>query len=685
VRALQETVHYAAQRSPFKVYIIDEVHMLSTAAFNALLKTLEEPPAHVVFVFATTEMAKVPETIQSRCQAFYLKKLTFGLIRDRLAAILAREGVRYEPEALALVAREGRGSMRDALTLLDQAIALGDGAVTLAALGPLALARGAASYLDLVEALVARDQSAVLGLVDALDAQGVEFTSVVEELAASARHAFVVRELGAQALDTGLLGLTDAELGRLVEVGAKAAPLDLNRLFRCLMQCRLELSGGTLDRFVLENNLLEWCLDPGLPDVDELLARVGGGSASGGGRATAPASRAPQAPASRAPQAPVRSSAVPAPASAGGVPAPASSGAVQAFGGEASVAVPTAGDVAALASAAAEPAARPRSGATGRVSVGAFRESLAAAAAAAQAPADAQPAPADAQPAPAGVQPAPAGAQPTSLGAQPGASPAPVAATAPTSIPAAAPTTKPATGDAALARTFPSTWRALLDAWRALKPLQARKLEELHALVYEPARIVLGVPETSFASKSLFVREEQAKIRDQFKELFGFNGQLTIQTVGEALAEAEAALDAALSASQAPSAPAAPAATVPASTATPVVPASAASTSVLASTATPAGPHAPAPTASSAPTPAPARPAAPSQPLAARAAAASPVAAPSLVLPETVLTERRRESDARREKMEREAAEAPFTRDLAAALGATVASARSTGVAPPRS
>ena len=117
------------QRSSNKLYIIDEVHMLSQSAFNALLKTLEEPPPHVVFTFATTELQKVPETVLSRCQTFHLKRLTLATIVGRLSEILKKENIGFEDHALAAIAKEGRGSMRDALTFLDQVIALG-GAVS---------------------------------------------------------------------------------------------------------------------------------------------------------------------------------------------------------------------------------------------------------------------------------------------------------------------------------------------------------------------------------------------------------------------------------------------------------------------------------------------------------------------------------------------------------------------------
>src|SRR5205823_1454027 len=129
VRQIIDSVRYAPASARYKVYIIDEVHMLSKAAFNALLKTLEEPPPHVKFIFATTEIRKVPVTILSRCQRFDLKRLDAALLVQHLRKIAALESVVAEDEALAMIARAAEGSVRDALSLFDQAIAHGEGRV----------------------------------------------------------------------------------------------------------------------------------------------------------------------------------------------------------------------------------------------------------------------------------------------------------------------------------------------------------------------------------------------------------------------------------------------------------------------------------------------------------------------------------------------------------------------------
>jgi DNA polymerase-3 subunit gamma/tau len=272
VRALQETINYAPQRSRFKVYIIDEVHMLSNQAFNGLLKTLEEPPAHVVFVFATTELHKVPKTISSRMPTFFLRKISTKLIKQRLQEILDAEGLPYQDNALAIVAREGHGSMRDALTLLDQAIALGNGSISMEGLGNLVSNISTQAYLGILSALVQRDGAAVLEIMNQFDQNGADFSEVAEEIARLARHGFIAKDLGAESLDVDLLGLDDAELKELLAITEQAKPFDLNRIFRTLVKCLPDLSGTTLDRFILENYLLEWCFDPGLPNLDALLS-----------------------------------------------------------------------------------------------------------------------------------------------------------------------------------------------------------------------------------------------------------------------------------------------------------------------------------------------------------------------------------------------------------------------------
>lgn len=264
IRSLRETISYVPHRSRFKVYIIDEVHMLSQSAFNALLKTLEEPPSHVVFIFATTELHRIPQTIMSRCQIFFLQRLSLSAIRNRLADILGRESIAFEDKALTSIAREGHGSMRDALTLLDHVIAVGNGNVSMAALSKIVSHVSSTPFITLLDALIDRNSSRVIECLDQLESGGVEMDAISERTAALARHASVARDVGTEHLDFKDLGFDDEEAERILSIAKKAKPLDLNRLFRSLVKCSSELDGSTLDRYILENYCLEWCLDPGL-------------------------------------------------------------------------------------------------------------------------------------------------------------------------------------------------------------------------------------------------------------------------------------------------------------------------------------------------------------------------------------------------------------------------------------
>jgi len=172
VRSLRETVAYRPSSCRVKVYIIDEVHMLSQSAFNALLKTLEEPPPHVKFIFATTEPHRIPITILSRCQTFDFRKIPAALIEQQIAAILKEEGITMEPDAVSVVAREAAGSMRDGLSLLDQIIAAYGTTVTTRGVYDLLGIAGAEVNIRLSRAVLSRDVRACLDIVSRLDQEG---------------------------------------------------------------------------------------------------------------------------------------------------------------------------------------------------------------------------------------------------------------------------------------------------------------------------------------------------------------------------------------------------------------------------------------------------------------------------------------------------------------------------------
>jgi DNA polymerase-3 subunit gamma/tau len=271
IRDIVEAVKYRPARDRFKVFVVDEVHMLSTGAFNALLKTLEEPPEHVVFVLATTDVHKVPETILSRCQRFDFRRLTQQQIADQLRKVAEAEGLRVSDGALGLVARAAEGGMRDALSMLDQVRAAcgdaaDDGAVAevIGAVDPGAVAR-------IAGALIRRDGAAVLVEVEALHARGQEMKRVAEELVRHLRNA-VVTKLVPQAV----LDLPDSERREVRAQAEAAAAPQLTRLFDLAQRSVAELKLSEQPRYAFEVALLKACfLAPGA-EVQDLVARLEG-------------------------------------------------------------------------------------------------------------------------------------------------------------------------------------------------------------------------------------------------------------------------------------------------------------------------------------------------------------------------------------------------------------------------
>ena len=315
VRDIVEAVKYRPARDRFKVFVVDEVHMLSTGAFNALLKTLEEPPPHVKFVLATTDVHKVPETIISRCQRFDFRRLTQQQIVEQLAKVASDEGMKLSASALALVARAAEGGMRDALSLLDQVRAACGDAPDDAAVAEALGAVDAAAVARIAWGLVRRDGGAILAEIAALYERGQETKRVAEELVRHLRNVVVTKLVPAAPLD-----LPDAE-AREVRAQAEAAGApQLARLFDLAQAAVVAVKQAEQPRFALEVALLEACfLAPG-QEVAELLQRLdalAGGSVPGGGSGNGSGGGAP----TRAPAAAPRSE--PAPPAQRAAPAPA--------------------------------------------------------------------------------------------------------------------------------------------------------------------------------------------------------------------------------------------------------------------------------------------------------------------------------------------------------------------------
>jgi DNA polymerase-3 subunit gamma/tau len=310
VRDIVEGVKYRPARDKYKVFVVDEVHMLSTGAFNALLKTLEEPPPHVIFVLATTDVHKVPETIVSRCQRFDFRRLDLRQIVDQLGKVAAAEGMKLSGAALALVARAAEGGMRDALSLLDRVrAACGDEPDDDAVAEALGVV-DAAAVARMATALVRRDGAGLLAEVAALYDRGLEMRRAAEELVRFLRDATVARVAPGVPLD-----LPEAELRDVQALAAEADPAQLSRLFDIAQRAVLEVKLADQPRYALEVALLKGAvLAPGA-DVAELLARA---EALAGGRPVAPAVPRPVArpavamPVAAPAKAPAAAAAVPA-------------------------------------------------------------------------------------------------------------------------------------------------------------------------------------------------------------------------------------------------------------------------------------------------------------------------------------------------------------------------------------
>ena len=291
IRNLRENVKYAPSGGKSKVYIIDEAHQLTDFAWNALLKTLEEPPAHVRFVFATTEPLEVPDTIASRCQVFEFRRLRAEELVRHLMDVAKAEKAKLDDEAAALIARASEGSVRDALSRLDQALSVSPDGVTAAVVAQALGLAGLDAYFELGEALAARDPKLALETLDRLHDRGMD----VEEVADGLTHH--LRQLLLLAVDPSLSRLIEAAPADRERYAAQAARFqasDLSAMLSLLLDCRGELRRAEAPRVLLEVCLVELCTLPQATDVGGLIGRLEALEARLGG-APAPARAKPEA------------------------------------------------------------------------------------------------------------------------------------------------------------------------------------------------------------------------------------------------------------------------------------------------------------------------------------------------------------------------------------------------------
>ncbi|HPM41702.1 MAG TPA: DNA polymerase III subunit gamma/tau, partial [bacterium] len=326
VRELRERARYMPSSGKYRIYIIDEVHMLSTPAFNALLKILEEPPPHVVFIFATTEAHKIPATILSRCQRYDFRRITPKAIAATLARIAAEEKASVDDAALHLIAREATGSLRDAESLLDQAIAFSGGSVTAESIQAMLGFLDRKRLFDMLEAVLSRDPARALSVLDDVFATGADLARFATELLGLLRHMVVLSECGEAG---GISELVPDEVGRLKLLAAKGgegsqpvgAP-ELHQMFSLWYRTAEEISRSQFPRMLVEVGVIRLCRVGPVKPIEEIVARLDA-IVEGEGRpkeapAKSPATAISPAPAvSRAPSSPAPAAPAPAKKEAG--------------------------------------------------------------------------------------------------------------------------------------------------------------------------------------------------------------------------------------------------------------------------------------------------------------------------------------------------------------------------------
>ena len=291
VRRLQESLPYRPQRDRYKIVIVDEVHMLSAGAFNAFLKTLEEPPDHVKFIFATTESHKVPVTIRSRCQQYDFRLIPHRLIAERVRTILDAETLSADDEAISVVAREAAGSMRDALTLLDQLVAISDDRITADTVAAsLGIAAREALY-DVARAVLEGDGAAVVAAIDGLADKSVDMQHFARQLLQLVRD-LVVLKLGAGDPAEWVPEEREAAEALIDDIDI----LELQRAFRATSRVMDEMAHSPNPKLMLEMGLVRVATRPPLQAVSDLVARLealqahpgSAGGSSGGPRPPKP-------------------------------------------------------------------------------------------------------------------------------------------------------------------------------------------------------------------------------------------------------------------------------------------------------------------------------------------------------------------------------------------------------------
>jgi DNA polymerase-3 subunit gamma/tau len=308
MRELRENIRYRPARDRYKVFIVDEAHQITSEAFNALLKTLEEPPEWVVFLLCTTESHKIPITIASRCQQFSFRSVDFNELVELMERIAAQEGIQADKETLSVLAQAGEGSVRDSLSALDQAIACCGTKLSASEVRGLLGMFGLDSLEQVAQAVAAGDSPKMLEVVAELEANGRSLQHFARELARYVRNLLVVKISKGE---TRLVAATPGEQARLLETSAQFREEDLTRFLKLTLELFGDLQESLQPRLHLEMGLLRLVHAGRLLPIEEAIAQLGGAPVAGSGKVSTP-----QTP--KLPQAAPASAPAPAPSPAGG-------------------------------------------------------------------------------------------------------------------------------------------------------------------------------------------------------------------------------------------------------------------------------------------------------------------------------------------------------------------------------
>jgi DNA polymerase III subunit gamma/tau len=272
MRELRDNIRYRPVRDRYKVFIVDEAHQITSEAFNALLKTLEEPPEWVVFILCTTEVHKIPSTIASRCQQFSFRSVDFAEVVSRMEFICREEGITADPDTLAVLAQAGEGSVRDSLSALDQAIACCGNTLNATEVRGLLGMFSLDSLGQVTAALVAQDSPRMLDIVLELESNGRSFQHFCRELSRYFRNLLVAKVTGG---DAKLIAGSPSEIARLLQVGSEFSEEDLTRYLQLTLDLFKDLQSALQPRLHLELGLLKLIQASRLTSIEEAIAGMG--------------------------------------------------------------------------------------------------------------------------------------------------------------------------------------------------------------------------------------------------------------------------------------------------------------------------------------------------------------------------------------------------------------------------